>query len=365
MPTVQQGDCLSSAKEGNFITHQLLLAGTTNPMWFPIIRWMLNDNEKWESGLDILGEHLVLAAETMGSGGVMDRIAVCRNGDGEVWIGLPNTAQFHPWPGQLTITITSPDMPGIYGQVPFSYNSRLISFAGHEEYFYVDGRTGVSIGMGLTGENNNTKVYISLTNDRPIPGQYSWEIQNQAVTNNFVIRNETAGQDEFIIDGSGNLQVLGAFLIGATKRRNNFAIIGDNTYYAAIAEVGTDAMSLMLTAKGAQYTSLSSGEWMALFTTTRAIGFSAVDGQIEFYTSYALAMKIAQSTQNILIGTTTDGMTSGGSLAVEKDFAHRGTKVGFFNRTPVSQQTKATHNNWASLSDVVQALVDVGLFDAV
>lgn len=38
-------------------------------------------------------------------------------------------------------------------------------------------------------------------------------------------------------------------------------------------------------------------------------------------------------------------------------------KLGFFNKTPVSQQLKANHNNWAATSDVVSALVNLGLLD--
>lgn len=38
-------------------------------------------------------------------------------------------------------------------------------------------------------------------------------------------------------------------------------------------------------------------------------------------------------------------------------------KLGFFNTAPAVQQTKAGHNNWAALSDVVSALVTLGLFD--
>lgn len=42
---------------------------------------------------------------------------------------------------------------------------------------------------------------------------------------------------------------------------------------------------------------------------------------------------------SVVIGTTTDGMTAGGSLAIAKDLAHRGTKAGFFAAAPVTQQT--------------------------
>jgi hypothetical protein len=45
---------------------------------------------------------------------------------------------------------------------------------------------------------------------------------------------------------------------------------------------------------------------------------------------------------NLLIGTTTDGMTANGSLAVAQDLAHRGTKAGFFNTTPVAKPSALT-----------------------
>lgn len=49
------------------------------------------------------------------------------------------------------------------------------------------------------------------------------------------------------------------------------------------------------------------------------------------------------------------GMKIGGSTT---------DKIGFFNKTPVVQLAKASYGNWAALSNVVQALVDIGLFDA-
>jgi len=38
--------------------------------------------------------------------------------------------------------------------------------------------------------------------------------------------------------------------------------------------------------------------------------------------------------------------------------------LGFFGATPVAQQTKAAHNDWAAVGDVVNAMVSLGLFDA-
>lgn len=40
-------------------------------------------------------------------------------------------------------------------------------------------------------------------------------------------------------------------------------------------------------------------------------------------------------------------------------------KMGFFGHASGSRPAKAEHNNWAAISDVVQALVDIGLLDTV
>ena len=39
-------------------------------------------------------------------------------------------------------------------------------------------------------------------------------------------------------------------------------------------------------------------------------------------------------------------------------------KVGSFGATPIVQLAKASYNNWAAFTDVVDALVAIGLFDA-
>jgi hypothetical protein len=50
------------------------------------------------------------------------------------------------------------------------------------------------------------------------------------------------------------------------------------------------------------------------------------------------ALRIENS-KSLLIGTTTDGMTAGGSLAIAQDLAHRGTNLGVFNTSPIAQKT--------------------------
>jgi len=60
---------------------------------------------------------------------------------------------------------------------------------------------------------------------------------------------------------------------------------------------------------------------------------------------------------NVLVGTITDGMTAGGSLAIAQDLAHRGTKIGFMNTAPVVKQTGcAVPTDLASCIAAVTAL---------
>ncbi|OPZ74491.1 MAG: hypothetical protein BWY79_02097 [Actinobacteria bacterium ADurb.Bin444] len=65
---------------------------------------------------------------------------------------------------------------------------------------------------------------------------------------------------------------------------------------------------------------------------------------------------------NVLVGTTTDGMTAGGSLAIAKDLAHRGTLVGFYNTTPAAKPTvTGSRGGNAALASLLTALATLGL----
>lgn len=60
--------------------------------------------------------------------------------------------------------------------------------------------------------------------------------------------------------------------------------------------------------------------------------------------------------KNIFLGKTVGTMigTEGGAT---------GQKIGFLGATPVTERLKSAHNNWAAISDVTDALVELGLFD--
>ena len=71
------------------------------------------------------------------------------------------------------------------------------------------------------------------------------------------------------------------------------------------------------------------------------------------FTVTAAGITMAEG-ENIAVGTTTGTLI--GTAATQK--------LGFFGKTPRVQCAKASFNNWAALSDVVDALVALGLFDA-
>jgi hypothetical protein len=77
----------------------------------------------------------------------------------------------------------------------------------------------------------------------------------------------------------------------------------------------------------------------SLFLTNGYLLFGTLSAAqpIYFYIGSAIAATLMGS-GNLGVGTYSDGMTAGGSLALTGDLAHRGTKAGFFNVTPVAQQ---------------------------
>lgn len=69
----------------------------------------------------------------------------------------------------------------------------------------------------------------------------------------------------------------------------------------------------------------------------------------------ALAFGSDASAAKSIVAGTTNGLKIGTAAS---------QKLGFFNAAPVAQQAKADHNNWAMVSDVVSALVNLGFLDA-
>jgi hypothetical protein len=71
---------------------------------------------------------------------------------------------------------------------------------------------------------------------------------------------------------------------------------------------------------------------------------------------------ILKESGNLLLGTTTDGMTAAGSIAIAKDLAHRGTKLGFYNTAPAVKPTvTGSRGGNAALASLLTALAGLGL----
>lgn len=72
-------------------------------------------------------------------------------------------------------------------------------------------------------------------------------------------------------------------------------------------------------------------------------------------------LRLGSSAYNLLINAPILRSDAAAGLKLGKD---ANDKLGFWGKTPVTQRLKANYANWAALSNVVQALVDVGIFDA-
>ena len=80
------------------------------------------------------------------------------------------------------------------------------------------------------------------------------------------------------------------------------------------------------------------------------------------YNLYMDGTAINHLAGNLLLGTTTDGMTASGSLAIAQDFEHRGTKAGFFNTAPAAKPTvTGSRGGNAALASMLTALAGLGL----
>jgi hypothetical protein len=55
--------------------------------------------------------------------------------------------------------------------------------------------------------------------------------------------------------------------------------------------------------------------------------------------------------QNLLLGTSTDGMTAGGSIAIAQDLAHRGTHLGFYNTAPAHRPAHIANPSGGATTD--------------
>ena len=124
----------------------------------------------------------------------------------------------------------------------------------------------------------------------------------------------------------------------------------------------------------------ATGDVLTIGTAAVKIGGTGQDVDFQYYGTGSLSAIIdcgAATFTLVGIATTTNGLiTANGGITMgdAKNIAVNTTtgtkigtatsqKIGFFNATPVIQQTKAGHNNWAAIADVTAALAALGLVD--
>lgn len=115
----------------------------------------------------------------------------------------------------------------------------------------------------------------------------------------------------------------------------------------AIAAAGDDTdIGLSIAAKGAGDVTITSGDDMTLSAGQAASDVMNLRAYDVDGAAYKNMIAITSgNTPSVAIGTAATDL------------------IGLFGATPVAQQLKASHNNWSAVSDVVAALVNLGLFD--
>lgn len=150
-------------------------------------------------------------------------------------------------------------------------------------------------------------------------------------------------------DGTNTLS-----LINCTNSSNatNYGVL-EGSISGNIAKLATWRLGT-----GTGPTELRIGEMVSSFL---AVGTCDSLTTIDLYFANAVEYNFTPSAftlsdgNNIIVGTGTG--TQIGTATSQK--------IGFFGVTPVTQRLKSNYNNWAALSDIVNALVDLGLFDQV
>jgi len=141
-----------------------------------------------------------------------------------------------------------------------------------------------------------------------------------------------AGQDNVFLEDTAGTPGLGNY--GSSIGFTNIAGSGRRAAMAAIQTAADpDQMGL------------------AFFTHPTATGGHAMQEAARF--DHEGNLQFMES-RDVIVGTTTGTMIA--TAAAQK--------LGFFGAPPVVQRAKADYNNWAAFTDVVDALVALGLFDA-
>ena len=142
--------------------------------------------------------------------------------------------------------------------------------------------------------------------------------------------------------------------VGGLAQRTGSAALQSGDYMMSVFAWGWDGASYAPSAgfqmfcDGAVATNSVPGR---LSISTKAVGSTTM-----------IERMIVNNAGNLLLGTTTDGLTASGSLAIAKDLAHRGTLLGFYNTAPAAKPTvTGSRGGNAALASLLTALAGLGL----
>jgi hypothetical protein len=204
-------------------------------------------------------------------------------------------------------------------------------------------------GSGSPG-GDDTQIQFNSGGSFAASADLSWNATNHQLKVNNTI---TTSNDELILEQSGDS-------FGGTRfyLRNR---IGFNGF--VVENLGIDLTNMVF---------INSSGARGLVRYEHRVGAFVdgdnTDGEFQYWvTPSACSLAIGSS---ITVLATSLRLADGANLVVGSGTGSRigssaDQKLGFFGATPVSQRLKSNYNNWASHTDVVQALVDLGLFDQV
>ena len=257
---------------------------------------------------------------------------------GAIWFQT-NTLDSYWWDG--TVWVAMCGVSGVSCFVCDYWNT----YGGEEAFVLHTGFSSDDVAIGWMALSNNTD------------GSYNTAIGSHALIDNTVAnRNTAVGFDALHHNTEGEYNTaIGSQTLQQNHLGNNNVAVGNRAGY----DIASGSNNTFIGYYAGDHASqdVDAVNSMAL----GANSYTTKDNQVVIGNSSVVETLLRGS---VLVGTVTDGMTAGGSLAIAQDLAHRGTNIGFFNTAPTTKQTKAGHNNWANISDIVAVLLAYGLVDS-
>jgi hypothetical protein len=224
---------------------------------------------------------------------------------------------------------------------------------------------GLVVSKTIT-QNNGVVAYLRADASRTVSaGQFACQTYLLSATTSHAGTDMYGGFFQAVCRSTTSWDriVGGGFRVAASNNSTG----GDGTYAAGVFQVDVEDYTSITTAHGCLVEAFE----IDTGSITNAIGIEVEDIAIAT-NNWAILTNAGNVTFN-------EGGDANSDFRVESDsydainvdsgdnelelMKNAAGKIGFFGATPVVQRAKADYNNWAAFTDVVDALVDLGLFD--